>query len=299
MNTITPENIRTESIKNLYQPFGVSVDVLRLDLIHPAISGNKWFKLKFYLEKARDLNKKGILTFGGAYSNHIAATAEACRLSGLHSAAIIRGERPDEISHTLQNAEKAGMRLHYVSREDYRNKIIPETEDKDDWLIVDEGGYGDEGMRGAATIADLVTGKYDHVITAVGTGTTLAGLCTAFTGSGCIGISAMKKNLSLTEAVNNLLPHKLKDNFQLYHDFHFGGYAKWNAVLITFMNEWFHLTNIPTDFVYTGKMFYAADTMVRSGYFSMGARILTVHTGGLQGNYSLPKGTLIFDDLSG
>jgi 1-aminocyclopropane-1-carboxylate deaminase len=298
MISINQENIRTDSIKNLYQPFGVEADVLRLDLIHPVISGNKWFKLKFYLEKASKLNKKGILTFGGAYSNHIIATAEACRLTELSCIGIIRGEQPKVLSHTLRQAETAGMSLHYISREMYRHKHIPEEIATEDWLVVDEGGYGIEGVLGAATIMANVVTKYEHIILAAGTGTTLAGIVAAGTGSKCIGISVLKGNASLEAEVNALLAPVCQNQFEILHDFHFGGYAKYNTALLQFMNDWYSNTGIATDFVYTAKMFFAADTMIRSGYFSKGSRILTIHTGGLQGNDSLPNGTLIFDRFS-
>ncbi|HEY0750233.1 MAG TPA: pyridoxal-phosphate dependent enzyme [Chitinophagaceae bacterium] len=293
------QNIRLDSLKNLYQTNKVEIDVLRLDLIHKVISGNKWFKLKEYLHHASIENKNTILTFGGAYSNHIIATAAACRESKLQSIGIIRGEKPQILSHTLIAAEAYGMELFYTSRYDYKAKIIPETVwnkyPKDTVLIINEGGYGLPGRMGAATISNYVkTSGYTHLLAAVGTGTTLAGLISSFHVANVIGIPVMKNNNSLQQEINTLLPESLHNMFNLIHDYHFGGYAKSTKELFQFMNEWFTNTNIPSDFVYTGKLFYAADHLIKSGYFRPGSKLLLIHSGGLQGNLSLPKGTLIF-----
>lgn len=293
MISVRTENIRTESIKNLYQQKGVNMDVLRLDLMHPLISGNKWFKLGGYLEDAKD--KKALITFGGAYSNHIAATAEACREIGLPATGIIRGEKPKLLSPTLQNAEQAGMQLVFVSREAYKRKSIPDACKGEDQLVVPEGGYGEKGMRGAAQIISFLQNSYTHILTAVGTGTTLAGLCfSAPETTSCIGIPVLKNENTIRSEIDLLLPKEKKGKYILQHDYHFGGYAKYNESLIAFMNSWYGITRIPTDFVYTGKAFFAADHLIRSGYFPRETRLLVIHTGGLQGNVSLPKGKLIF-----
>ena len=293
------QNIRLDSLKNLYQTNKVEVDVLRLDLIHKVISGNKWFKLKEYLHHASIVNKNTILTFGGAYSNHIIATAAACRESNLQSIGIIRGEKPQIISHTLIAAEAYGMELFYTSRHDYKSKIIPETVwnkyPKDKILIVNEGGYGISGRMGAETIINYVNKKgYTHILAAVGTGTTLSGIISSAHVAAVIGIPVMKNNYSLQNEINALLPETLHNKFNLVHDYHFGGYAKSTKELFQFMNEWFTNTNIPSDFVYTGKLFYAADHLIKSNHIPPGSKVLIIHSGGLQGNLSLPKGTLIF-----
>jgi len=294
------KNIRIDAIKNLYQPFGVSLDVLRLDLLHPHISGNKWFKLQNYLKAAQNENKTGIITFGGAFSNHIVATAAACHKAGLQSIGIIRGEEPKELSHTLLQSKAFGMELYFISRKDYQKKMIPVTLQAkfhfDNLLIINEGGYGIQGCNGAAEILNYCgKGNYSHLITAVGTGTTLAGLvCNKSVEQHAIGISALKNAYSLQDEINMLLPYHLQNKFELIYDFHFGGYAKFKPELIEFMNWFYQQTAIPTDFVYTGKMFFALHQLVINGHFSKNSRILAVHTGGLQGNASLPKDTLIF-----
>lgn len=281
-----------------FSPF--SIDVLRLDLVHPVVSGNKWFKLKKYLEEAALLRKKTLLTFGGAYSNHIVATATAAQLHQSKSIGIIRGEEPANWSHTLQAAKAAGMKLYFVSREDYRQKDIPEavfqSHHADDIYVIAEGGFGEKGAEGASDILQgLDTDSYSHIVTAVGTGTTLAGLVNAVgTHQTVIGIPVLKGAHSLQQEIERLLPEEKKAGFQLVHDYHFGGYAKHNLVLLRFMNDIFQQYLLPTDFVYTAKALFAVLDLVRKNFFPDGAKVLFIHTGGLQGNVSLPKGTLIF-----
>ena len=293
------ENCRVDTINSLSK-FHTTVDVLRLDLLHPVVSGNKWFKLKNYLNEAQLSNKKTIVTFGGAYSNHIAATAVATKALGLKSVAMIRGEKPNLLSHTLQDALHHGMELYFVSREDYKNKKLPAEffwkRQKDEFCFINEGGYGAKGVEGAKEILQLVDAfRYTHIVAAAGTGTTVAGLTEAsFPRQKIIGISVLKNNFSLSQQVENLISKENKKNFMLLHDYHFGGYAKYSKELIDFMNEWFLQTNIPSDFVYTGKLFYAANDLIRKNFFEEGSKLLIIHSGGLQGNNSLPQGTLIF-----
>lgn len=300
MQFLSTPAISVQSLKNLYQPFGVNADVLRLDLIHPLVSGNKWFKLKEYVRLAQEQDKRTLLTFGGAYSNHIVATAAAAKELDLQAIGIIRGERTLQLSPTLQEASSFGMDLYFISREDYKQKEIPaavfEHHNVEEIMVINEGGYGIEGSIGAAAILDYCDkNAYTHFITAVGTGTTLAGQIRATRApQSCIGISVLKNAFSLTEEINALLPAHLHHQFTLLHDYHFGGYAKANKALFDFMNQWYSDTNIPLDFVYTGKAFYAADHLIRAGYFPEGSRLLLIHSGGLQGNRSLPKDTLIF-----
>jgi 1-aminocyclopropane-1-carboxylate deaminase len=296
---IHPGNIRVDPVDFLSK-FHTTVDVLRLDLVHPVISGNKWFKLKEYLKEAKALNKKILLTFGGAYSNHIVATAAAAKQSGFKSIGIIRGEKPTTVSHTLQNASAYGMKLYFISRTDYRGKTIP-TETlqqyrQEDTYIINEGGYGKKGAEGAKDILQNIDSSvYTHIIDSVGTGTTIAGLIQGSAkNQSVIGISSLKNNYSLQQEIENLVLAENRKKFSLIHDYHFGGYAKYSRLLIDFMNEWYQLTGIPSDFVYTGKLFFAVQDLVQKNYFPQGSKLLIIHSGGLQGNQSLPKGTLIF-----
>lgn len=276
----------------------LNASVLRLDMVHPVISGNKWYKLKEYLKEAREQNKTTIVTFGGAFSNHIVATAAACNRFGFKSIGIIRGELPKILSNTLQDAIDLGMQLFFLSREEYKKKSIPQelydTHEKDPLYFVNEGGFGHLGMLGAASIINEAdTSDYTHIITAVGTGTTMAGLLkVSLPHQEIIGISVMKNNFSHTSAVEQMVPDK--HNFQILHDFHFGGYAKYTSELLDFMNQWYQQTGIPSDFVYTGKLFNAFENLVSQNFFPRDSNILLIHSGGLQGNRSLPQGSLLF-----
>ncbi|GAB3423198.1 1-aminocyclopropane-1-carboxylate deaminase/D-cysteine desulfhydrase [Niabella aquatica] len=271
----------------------VSVSVLRLDKIHPVISGNKWFKLRFHLQKAKENNFKTIITFGGAFSNHIAATAAACNSYGFNSIGIIRGEAPKAYSHTLKAAAAAGMQLIFISREAYKNKIIPEAVNKQEHYIIPEGGYSQAGADGAATIP-YNRSLFNTVCCAVGTGTMIAGLLNSKSpGTEVLGFSVLKNNTGIEAEIRKILANP-NEKVSINHLFHFGGYAKYKPELITFMNTLYAQTGIPTDFVYTGKLFYGVQHLIKENYFSKGSHILIIHSGGLQGNYSLRKGTLIF-----
>ncbi len=299
INEIRPENIICEEIVTQEtQAKNIEWQVLRLDKIHPVISGNKWFKLKYYLEAAGSRGFKGIVTFGGAYSNHIIAAAYAARLAGLSSTGIIRGEEPLEWSHTLIEAGKYGMELHFVSREAYAQKKDADVaKNFPGCFVIPEGGYGEPGAKGAAEIFQYVNNSsFDYTCCACGTGTMLAGLIDAAgEPMNCIGIAVLKGQTDLAEKVTGLLPgEKRKRQFSIIHDFHFGGYAKKNSALLEFMNNFYLQHNIPTDFVYTGKLMFAVDHHIRNNFFPDGSRILAIHSGGLQGNRSLPPGTLVF-----
>ncbi len=295
-------DLNTISIDPLHLPVcsakKIEISVLRLDKIHPVISGNKWFKLRYYLEEAKSLHKNKIATFGGAWSNHIVATAAACQLYGMGSTGIIRGEEAAELSPTLTMAKRTGMQLFFISREQYSRKKIPDTLHVDDTYFISEGGYGLPGALGAATMLDhVIKENYTHICCAAGTGTMAAGLSLASVKQNIIvAVSVLKNNPELEKQVLSLLPPGIT-NTVFVHDYHFGGYAKHQPDLIRFMNEFFRLTSIPSDFVYTGKLFYGILDLAGKGYFPPGSRLLLVHSGGLQGNESLRKGTLIFQNF--
>jgi 1-aminocyclopropane-1-carboxylate deaminase len=295
MQELSYNNISTDFISDpLFIEKKIEAAVLRLDKIHPVISGNKWFKLQFYIEEAIRLQKKTIVTFGGAWSNHIIATAAACQQNNLNSIGIIRGEEPAELSATLRYAKELGMQFIFIRRDDYRNKKNPESLSKEDFYFIPEGGYGEKGAEGAATILNHCEKKnFTHYCCAIGTGTMMAGLIRASSkDQQVIGISVLKNNFELEEKIKALVHGK--ENFQLLHNYHFGGYAKYNDELIRFMNEFYLRNHIPSDFVYTGKLFFAIHDLIDKNFFPPGSKILIIHSGGLQGNASLPKGTLIF-----
>jgi len=301
-NDIVSEKVVTETVKlKIIEEKGCTADVLRLDKIHPVISGNKWFKLKYNLEEAKKQGKSKILTFGGYYSNHIIATALAARQHGLKATGIIRGEEPKKLSHTLLQAQEFGMNLKFFSRKDYDNKAddnyreIRET--FSDAFIIPEGGANPDSRKGAGEILQLTdAGKYSHILCATGTGTMFTGLADASRlNQKIIGITVLKVMVNLMEQYGLLLDNPEKRHFcKILYDYSFGGYAKKTPELISFMNELYEQTGVPTDFVYTGKLFYAFTDLLKQDYFPPGSNILMIHSGGLQGNLSLPEGTLKF-----
>ncbi len=220
--------------------FPLTIDILRLDLVHPVISGNKWFKLRYHLSSAAESNCSTILTMGGAYSNHLVATAYAARKAGFKSIGIVRGEMPAVLSPALAEAAGYGMAFFFVSRQAYKNPdaLVARFADPSVYWIP-EGGRGAKGVQGAATILQATdTSSFTHIICAVGTGTMLAGLLSAaLPAQQVIGISVLKNHLSLEDEVRAMLPpEKETRSFHILHDYHFGGYAKHPPALLQFMN---------------------------------------------------------------
>ncbi|MEP7163789.1 MAG: pyridoxal-phosphate dependent enzyme [Ferruginibacter sp.] len=285
----------------LFSEKNISLSIARLDKIHPFISGNKLFKLHYFLEEALKFEHKAILTFGGAYSNHLAATAHACKIVGLPSIGIVRGEKPSFLSHTLKQCEANGMELHFISRAEYRDKespyLIPRLiGDTGDHIIIPEGGYHPLGAKGASLIMNKLKARHPtHICTALGTATTAAGLllnCTV--GQTIVGIPVLKQMNDIESRISWLCENKHFNNLLIFDEYHFGGYAKITNELTRFMNDFFNQYKIPTDFVYTAKMMYAVIDKIRAGHFAPGSNIICLHTGGLQGNDSLPASTLVF-----
>ena len=287
---------------DLFTKKQVSLSVLRLDKIHPVISGNKLFKLHYFLKEAIESKHKTIVTFGGAYSNHLAATAHACNLLQLKSIGIVRGEKPGHLSHTLEQCIRDGMQLKFISRQQYLKKdhevfINDLKAEFGECIMVPEGGYHPMGARGAALIMDLVKDtNYTHICVASGTATTLAGIL--------LGAKSTQKVLSfpvlkgITDnkiRVNELTGNSIEiKNPEVLSDYHFGGYAKKSEVLISFMNDCWLQHKLPLDFVYTAKMFFGVVDCIKNDMFEKGSKILCIHTGGLQGNKSLPLNALLF-----
>lgn len=277
---------------------GIETSILRLDLVHPIISGNKWFKLKFYIEEAVKFKKNGIASFGGAYSNHIVSLAFACKENGLPSIGFIRGEKPTDLSFTLKTAASFGMELHFLSRELFckKNNLINEY-NISNWLLVNEGGYGILGAEGAATISALFHPNiYTNIICSVGTGTMIAGIIKgANNNQQIIGINALKNNFSIENEIKALLSENdKKKQYLINYDYHFGGYANYTETLINFMNNLWLTESIPTDIVYTGKLLYATNELINKNYFKPESKLLVIHSGGLQGNSSLTNRELLF-----
>ena len=280
----------------------VHVSVLRLDKIHPVVSGNKLFKLHYFLQEALHSGHQTILSFGGAYSNHLAATAFAGKALHLKCIGIVRGERPLHLSTTLQQCIQDGMELKFISRQEFDTKenaqlISTLQNEYGEFILVPEGGYHPLGSKGAALIMDLFNpGDYTHICTATGTATTLAGLLMASKPElTIIGIPVLKGMTDINERIKYLVNREpVRGELQILQDHHFGGYAKKTEELIRFMNDCWHQYHLPLDFVYTAKMMYAIKASIINKYFPKGSKILCLHTGGLQGNISLPLNTLLF-----
>jgi 1-aminocyclopropane-1-carboxylate deaminase len=293
----------------LFESNKLKIFVKRDDLIHPQIHGNKWRKLKYNLAAFKESGKSQILTFGGAFSNHIHATAAAGQLFNIKTIGVIRGERVAPLSPTLVFAEKCGMTLHFVSRETYRHKEILLKELQDlygDFYHLPEGGTNNEAIHGCMEIVEEVHFqlgyKPDYFCVACGTGGTLSGLILACEPmEKIVGMCVLKNDNMFGEITKILQTYVISDkeltndrfnlikkneiplNWSLNIEYHFGGYAKWSPNLITFINDFKIKYGISLDPIYNGKMFYGVFDLIKKGYFKENSTIVLVHTGGIQG----------------
>ena len=293
--------------KSLIQPFEdettiaheLSCSFLRIDLLHPVVSGNKLFKLKYYLEEAQSNHQIGIVSLGGSHSNHLVASAYAAKQSQLESIGLVRGEEPASLSETLRDCQAYGMELRFTSREifdatttDMLQALYPAH------LVIQQGGYGKNGMLGAMDILKIKgTEEFDYILAACGSGTTGAGLIrAAHPNQRVVLLSVLKNNFSILDEINTLVesPEKKYPDFDVLFDFHLGGYAKKNTMLFTTMNRFHSAHQIPTDFVYTGKLVHGFYQLAKDSFFPKKSKILLIHSGGLQGNRSLTKNELIY-----
>lgn len=269
------------------------VSVLRLDIVHPHVSGNKWYKLMYQLDHCALQGIKKVLAFGGAYSNHLAATAAMANLAGLQSVGVVRGDFYKKLTPSLQFCKEQGMQLHFVTYAEYDRKTEPDmladlSAQYPGAFIIPEGGANELGRRGAGEIAAIIPESYTHVAVAVGTGTTLAGIINNVPeGTQVYGYAPMKGGAYLDDVVAPwVLPEK-QGSYKIFDNWHFGGFGKHTTELLAFMNEFYIEQNIPLDKVYTAKMMWGVMEQIKMGFFSNNARILCVHTGGLQGNISV------------
>ena len=288
--------IKTQEISlPLLKEKEIKLFIKRTDQTHQHISGNKWYKLKYNLIEAKKKGFQTLLTFGGAYSNHIAATACAAKENGLKSVGVIRGEEHLPLNPTLQFAKEQGMHIHYVSRSDYRLKTTTEFINNlkskfDDFYLVPEGGTNQLAIKGTEEILD-VSSTQDFVCCAVGTGGTIAGIINSTNSKQTvIGFPAIKGFDLLQKDIESWTNKK---NWRLINDCVCGGYAKVNEELVQFINEFYSTQNIPLDAVYTGKMMMGILDLVAKDYFPKGSTILAIHTGGLQGNKGMSERLMI------
>ena len=273
---------------NLELPNGISLYIKREDLIHPFVSGNKFRKLKYNLLEAKTQNKDTLLTFGGAFSNHIAAVAYAGKDKGFKTIGIIRGdELRDKISEnpTLQFAENCGMQFEFVSREEYRlkgeNHFLEKLKMKfGDFYLIPEGGTNELAIKGCEEILTENDAEFDFVCCAIGTGGTISGIINSVLDhQKVLGFPSLKGDF-LQDEIRNFVENQ---NWELITDYHFGGYGKVSEELIAFINQFYAETKIPLDPIYTGKMVFGVINLISENYFPANSKILLIHTGGIQG----------------
>lgn len=265
----------------------ISLIIKREDLIHPLISGNKYRKLKYNLEAANAQGFDAMLTFGGPFSNHIAATAYAGKSHGLRTIGIIRGEELSqkwETNATLKQASEHGMQFKFISREAYRAKLSEDFVNKlqsefGSFYLLPEGGSNTLAVKGCEEILTPKDSHFDVICSAVGTGGTIAGIINASNpNQRVLGFPALKGDF-LKEDIRNFTS---RDNWRLQGDYHFGGYAKVSAELIHFINDFKKQTQIPLDPIYTGKLLYGILDLIKRDHFKPKTKILAIHTVGLQ-----------------
>lgn len=278
------DKIESESLKEK----NILFHVLREDKIHPFVSGNKYRKLKYNVLEAKKLEKRSLLTFGGAFSNHIAAVATAGKLNNIETIGVIRGEELSasvKDNPTLSFALSQGMKLHFISREDYKKKedtlFINDLKQRfGDFYLLPEGGTNELAVKGCEEILTNLPENYEYVCVPVGTGGTIAGLIKASNiNQEILGFSALNGTFQSSE----IEKYTSKSNYKIIDTYNFGGYAKIDAQLIRFINNYKVQTNIPLDPIYTGKMMYGIYDLISRNYFTPNSRILAIHTGGLQG----------------
>lgn len=276
----------------LLEGLGTSLSILRTDLIHPVVSGNKWFKLKYNLIKAHEQGKRSLLSFGGPWSNHLHALAEAGRLFDFKTIGLVRGELATPLNSCLDDARKAGMLLEGISRSIYREKDNPDylrslQQRFPDAYLIPEGGANREGVQGCAELnLYFDENQFDLVCMACGTGTMLTGLATT-SAIPLLGFQILKGDNYLNRQIsNNLQKFGLSSHceWSINDTFHFGGYAKTTEELIAFISRFERVNKIPLEPVYSGKMLYGLYELTKKrDFFPQNSRIMIIHGGGLQG----------------
>ncbi|MCO7189333.1 MULTISPECIES: pyridoxal-phosphate dependent enzyme [unclassified Pseudoalteromonas] len=268
---------------------GVSLQIKRDDLLHPTIQGNKWRKLKYNLKAMAQENKRALVTFSGPFSNHLYATAMACKQFNIHGHAVIRGPELDLNNPTIRLAHACGMALHAVSRKEYRRRNEPDylaqiERQFPDAFVIPEGGSNHFALAGCKELA-LSLPDSDYVCCAVGSGGTLAGILEGLSPD-CqlLGVAVLKGAQYLRDEVIRLNPQAAtRANWQLLCDHHDGGYGKFSAPLWQFCLRMRREHSLPLEPIYTGKLMFALWQLIGQGYFPRGSRIIAIHSGGLQG----------------
>ena len=292
IQTPSPEQMITPDWANLQD---IQLFVKRDDLLHPIISGNKWRKLKYALLEAYDNNVKHIVSFGGGYSNHLHALGYCCQQLGIHLSVIVRGDYSQNLSPMLRDILSWGTDVKYVDRATYQQRAEPRylqtlAIKHPEALLIPEGGSQQQALKGVAEIIQELTQQYDYILAPVASGGTLAGLIDALSQSvnptniKVLGIAVLKGQGYLEQLVEDLINvnHQQVD-WEINHDYQFGGYAKSNNELNQFCVAFQQQTHIAIEPVYSGKLFYALSQLILNQYFPKSSRVLVLHTGGLQG----------------
>jgi 1-aminocyclopropane-1-carboxylate deaminase len=303
----SPDTPLTEVIDSRLFKSRVRLFIKREDLIDPYISGNKWFKLKYNLLEAKKLGYKKILTFGGAYSNHIYSTAAAGKQFGFETIGVIRGEEHIPLNPTLSFAKSCGMNFYYLDRKSYRNKydekileLLKVNYGK--FYLIPEGGSNLFAVKGCLEIIPRIKTDFEFICTACGTGGTLTGLVLGLNSKAqAIGFSVLKNGGFLNNNVKNLLASSGKEhlsNWKINLDYHLGGYAKVTNELLKFCYEFSDMHNIQIEPIYTGKMLFGIFDLVKKNYFPEYSKIIAIHSGGLQGLKGLEQRGIIKKSMS-
>lgn len=279
---------------NIVFPKNVSLHIKREDLLHPIISGNKFRKLKYNIEEAKKQNQKTLLTFGGAFSNHIVAVAGAGATFGFETIGIIRGEElQDKITEnpSLLQAQQLGMKFVFISREQYRLKenfdFIENLKiEYGEFYLIPEGGTNELAIKGCEEILSQSDSEFTHICSSVGTGGTISGIInSSHINQNIIGFSSLKGEF----LQNDITKFANKQNWSINCDYHFGGYGKVTDELIRFINDFYLEHHIHLDPIYTGKMMFGIMNLIENDYFPPSSKILAIHTGGLQGIAGMNK----------
>jgi 1-aminocyclopropane-1-carboxylate deaminase len=277
---------------------GIKLYIKRLDLTHPKFSGNKWYKLKYNLIEAGKKGHNTLLTFGGAYSNHIHATAAAGTLFGFSTIGVIRGEVHLPLNPTLSFAKGNGMELFYLDRVSYRDKYNEQllaflNRKYGKFYLIPEGGSNSLAVQGCKEIIEDIAEDFDYICTACGTGGTLAGLVSGLReNQRALGFSVLRGGDFLRGKVKDLLDSPIEQdnrNWKIITDYHFGGYAKFTKELLQFITNFENRNNIKLEPIYSGKMIFGIYDLIRKNYFPEGSKIIALHNGGLQGLEGLRK----------
>ncbi len=286
----TNASIIEQILHPILEEHGIQLHIKRDDLLHPIISGNKWRKLKYTLLYALNHGHKHLISMGGAYSNHLHALAYIGHKLNIKTTGLIRGEQPEKENQTLSDLKKWGMTLEFVSRSDFRelrkNRAHNDQLEKQyDGFWIPEGGANEYALNGVNEILKEIDIEFDTLALACGTGTTLAGLAKTLPATKrVLGFSSLKGGGFLKKDIKKLIKKNSLTNWSINFDYHFGGFAKTNEELMSFIEEFQSQNNIPLEPIYNGKMLFGLFDLIKNDRFKKGHQIIALHTGGLQGN---------------